>query len=65
MVAEGEVFFFAPLPFYFENMTSVPSLFTTGENWFLVNMDLIFYQTKKNSCFVKHLKIEPSFILYL
>ena len=47
MVAEGEVFFFAPLPFYFENMTSAPSLFTTGENWFLVNMDLIFYQTEK------------------
>lgn len=44
MVAEGEVFFFAPLPI---NMTSVPSLFTTGENWFLVNMDLIFYQTEK------------------
>lgn len=47
MVAEGEVFFFAPLPFYFKNTTSVPSLFTTGENWFLVNMDLIFYQTEK------------------
>lgn len=23
-------------------LTSVTSLFTTGENWFLVNMDLIF-----------------------
>ena len=47
MVAEGEILFFAPLPFSFDNMTSVPSLFTTGENWFLVNMDLIFNQTKK------------------
>lgn len=47
MVAEGEIFFFAPLPFSFENMTSVSSLFTTGKNWFLVNMDLIFNQTEK------------------
>ena len=45
--SRGRIFFFAPLPFYFENMTSVPSLFTTGQNWFLVNMDLIFNQTEK------------------